>query len=58
MTAEVRRALASVWTDREAASLYRYRFTTRAERRESGATWVRAEVGEYLPPTGLQEPSV
>ena len=25
MTAEVRRALASVWTDREAASLYRYR---------------------------------
>jgi len=25
VTAEVRRALASVWTDREAASLYRYR---------------------------------
>jgi hypothetical protein len=31
------------------ATLYRYRFSTPAERRDSGAWWVRREVGEYLP---------
>ncbi len=35
------------------AQLYRYRFTTRAERRESGAWWHRTLVGEYLPPLEL-----
>jgi hypothetical protein len=35
------------------ASLYRYRFTTWRERRETGAWWVRARVGEYLPPLCL-----
>jgi hypothetical protein len=32
------------------AQLYRYRFTTPAERRQSGAWWHRTRVGEYLPP--------
>lgn len=32
------------------ALLYRYRFTTPAERRESGAWWHRTLVREYLPP--------
>jgi hypothetical protein len=36
------------------ASLYRYRFTSRKERRETGAWWVRTRVGEYLPPLGLE----
>ncbi|HXF36023.1 MAG TPA: lipase maturation factor family protein, partial [Actinomycetota bacterium] len=36
------------------ASLYRYRFTTRAERRATGAWWVRTYVGEYLPPMRLE----
>jgi Lipase maturation factor len=35
------------------AQLYRYRFTTRAERRDSGAWWHRTRVGEYLPPLEL-----
>lgn len=35
------------------ATLYRYRFTTRRERRETGAWWERAEVGEFLPPVRL-----
>lgn len=35
------------------ARLYRYRFTTPAERRDSGAWWVRTLVGEYLPPVAL-----
>ena len=35
------------------ATLYRYRFTTRAERRETGAWWVRTRVGELLPPLQL-----
>jgi hypothetical protein len=35
------------------ASLWRYRFSTRAERRETGAWWVRSRVGEYLPPLRL-----
>ncbi|GIF97188.1 lipase maturation factor family protein [Catellatospora citrea] len=36
------------------ALLYRYRFTTRAERRATGAWWHRTLVDEYLPPTALK----
>jgi len=32
------------------ATLYRYRFTTPRERRETGAWWSRTRVGEFLPP--------
>ena len=32
------------------ALLYRYRFTTRAERWQTGDWWVREPVGEFLPP--------
>ena len=35
------------------ARLYRYRFTTAAERRQTGAWWSRDLVGEYLPPLRL-----
>jgi hypothetical protein len=35
------------------ARLYRYRFTTPAERRQTGAWWSRHLVGEYLPPLHL-----
>jgi Lipase maturation factor len=35
------------------ASLYRYRFTTWSERKETRAWWMRSRVGEYLPPLGL-----
>jgi hypothetical protein len=35
------------------ARLYRYRFTTPAERRSTGAWWSRHLVGEYLPPLHL-----
>jgi hypothetical protein len=35
------------------ARLYRYRFTSRGERRETGAWWKRTPVAEYLPPLGL-----
>lgn len=35
------------------ARLFRYRFTTPAERHETGAWWVRTETGEYLPPVSL-----
>ena len=35
------------------AILYRYRFTSRGERRETGAWWVRTRVGELLPPLQL-----
>jgi hypothetical protein len=35
------------------ARLYRYRFTTPAERRHTGAWWSRDLVGEYLPPLRL-----
>jgi hypothetical protein len=38
------------------ARLYRYRFATRAERREIGAWWVRELVGEYVPPLTLLRP--
>lgn len=35
------------------ARVYRYRFTTRAERRATGAWWHRTLVGDYLPPLSL-----
>lgn len=35
--------------------LYRYRFTTSRERRESGAYWVRTPRGECLPPIALAD---
>ncbi|WP_256106628.1 lipase maturation factor family protein [Streptomyces sp. ODS05-4] len=35
------------------ARLYRYRFTTRAERRDTGAWWHRTPVRDFLPPTRL-----
>jgi Lipase maturation factor len=35
------------------ARLYRYRFTTPAERRQSGAWWSRDLLGDYLPPLRL-----
>jgi Lipase maturation factor len=35
------------------ARLYRYRFSSRAERRATGAWWMRELVGEYLPPMTL-----
>jgi hypothetical protein len=37
------------------ARLYRYRFTTPAEHRESGAWWRRELLGEYLPPVSLRQ---
>jgi hypothetical protein len=37
------------------ARLYRYRFTTSKERRETGAWWVRTLIGEYMPPITLRE---
>ncbi|MCO5967606.1 lipase maturation factor family protein [Actinoallomurus soli] len=36
------------------ARLYRYRFTTWQERRETGRWWDRTLVREYLPPLGLR----
>jgi hypothetical protein len=36
------------------ARLYRYRFTTPAERRENGAWWHRELLGDYLPPVSLR----
>jgi hypothetical protein len=36
------------------ALLYRYRFTTRSERQETGAWWHRTLVGEYVPPLRLR----
>jgi len=35
------------------AQLYRYRFTTRRERRQTGAWWVRYPMGEYVQPVSL-----
>jgi hypothetical protein len=37
--------------------LYRYRFTTRQERRQTGAWWNRSLVGDYLPPRRRRQPS-
>ena len=39
------------------ARLYRYRFTTRAERRETGAWWHRELIGDYLPARTLSRSS-
>jgi hypothetical protein len=36
------------------ATLYLYRFTTWRERRETGASWVRTRVREYLPAMSLE----
>lgn len=38
------------------ATLYRYRFTTRDERRATGAWWHRTRVGEYRPPVTRPRP--
>ena len=35
------------------ALFYRYRFTSRQERRQTGAWWHRTVVGEYLSPVTL-----
>ena len=37
------------------ARLYRYRFATAKERRETGRWWMRSLVGEYLPTVSLRE---
>jgi hypothetical protein len=39
------------------ARLYRYRFTTRAERRATGAWWHRELIGDYLPARTLSRSS-
>lgn len=36
------------------ARLYRYRYTTWRELRETGACWHRTHVREFLPPTRLE----
>lgn len=38
------------------ARLFRYEYTTRAERRETGAWWRRTLVGELVPPLTLEPP--
>jgi hypothetical protein len=37
------------------ARMYRYRYTTWRERRETRAWWVRQPIGEYLPPVALRQ---
>ncbi|MGP4019919.1 lipase maturation factor family protein [Saccharopolyspora sp. 5N708] len=37
------------------AELYRYRFATRAERRETGAFWIRSRVSDFVPPLSLAD---
>jgi hypothetical protein len=37
------------------ARLFRYEYTSRRERRETGAWWKRKELGEYLPPVSADE---
>ncbi len=37
------------------AMVYRYRFTTATEHRQSGAWWKRQELGEYLPTVSLEQ---
>jgi hypothetical protein len=37
------------------ARLYRYRFTSLRERRESGRWWNRTELGDYLPPLSADD---
>jgi hypothetical protein len=36
------------------ARLYRYRFASRAERRETSEWWIRSLVSEYLPPVSMR----
>jgi hypothetical protein len=36
------------------ARLYRYRFTTWRERRQTGAWWIREPIGEFVPPVILR----
>lgn len=36
------------------ARVFRYRFATRVERRETGLYWIRQEQGYLLPPSGLR----
>jgi hypothetical protein len=36
------------------ASLYRYEFASREERRRSGLVWKRTRIGEYIPPLSLE----
>jgi hypothetical protein len=38
------------------ARLYRYRFSSSAERRQDGVWWVRTPVRDYLPPVGRSGP--
>jgi hypothetical protein len=40
------------------ARYYQYRYTTGAERKATGAWWVREPVGDYLRPVSLAEPAV
>jgi hypothetical protein len=35
------------------ARLYRYRFETARQRRETGQWWTRSLAGEYLPPVSI-----
>ena len=37
------------------ATIYRYRFTTAEEHRQTGAWWKREELGEYLPSVSLED---
>jgi len=37
------------------ADLYRYEFSSREDRRSTGAWWRRTRVGEYLPPVTLED---
>jgi len=37
------------------AIVYRYRFTTTSEHRQTGAWWKRQELGEYLPAVSLEQ---
>src|SRR5436309_12490940 len=37
------------------ATIYRYRFTTTEEHRQTGAWWKREELGEYLPSVSLED---
>ncbi|WP_285113653.1 lipase maturation factor family protein [Leifsonia sp. fls2-241-R2A-40a] len=36
------------------ARMFLYRFSTRAEKRETGDVWVRSEVGDFVPPVSLR----
>ncbi|MGO4536841.1 lipase maturation factor family protein [Leifsonia sp. 2MCAF36] len=37
------------------ARMFLYRFSTHAEKRETGDTWVRSEVGDLVPPVSLRD---